>query len=287
MSGWKRRFGLEILSENIYERIIERASEIEPLGIQNESFADMLFRGRILSVTANQGHGKTWLMTALAKDAQLAGIEVYSDFHIKGINCSEILFGKPSLDYPSNDHFISSFSDIKERTFPSGSLLLLDELIREFDNRLTMFDREETKKRAKLTQAIMQTRKKGLKLVHSEQLTKSIDWRFTFLSEVFLIPRPTAIKKTLDGRDFINVEFEIKPILNLGLFGFDDSLPEYIVDENYFWSHAFNFDSLEYVYSEEEKQIEIEKRKKIKDEGITQEIPEERRDPFPKLETDL
>lgn len=215
------------------------------------SFCDYLFLARIMAFTANPRNGKTRLMVDLAKDAQKLNppIPIYADFHIAGINCDKITAGQSPIDYPEDNHYISSFDEIKNKTFPKGSVLLLDELIKRFDNRLTMGKGEETKARAKLTQAFMQIGKKHLRVCHAEQISRTIDWRIAYLSELFIVPRPRAFK--IVDNEIINVEFEVTPVVNEGIFGFQE-LPHYIMNEQRFWLHAFDYDSDEPVLDDEE-----------------------------------
>ena len=198
-------------------------------------------------------------MVDMMKDLTENNIPCYSDFHVAGINCDKIVPGQLPVDYPDDPHYLAAFSDIKERDFPKGSVLFLDELIKEFDNRLTMGKVEETKYRSRLTQSFMQIGKKHLRVVHAEQITRTIDWRIAYLSEMFLVPRPTAYK--IVDQEVINVEFDVTPVINEGIFGFRE-MPHYYMDEERFWYYAFEYDSDEPVLSEDEKLEAREKKRK-------------------------
>ena len=245
------------------------------------SFADFLFQARIISVTANPRNGKTRMMVDMIKDLADNGIPSYVDFHVAGVNCDKIVPGQLPIDYPDDPHYLASFSDIKERDFPKGSVLFLDELIKEFDNRLTMGKTEETKYRSRLTQSFMQIGKKHLRVVHAEQITRTIDWRIAYLSEMFLVPRPTAYK--IVDQEVINVEFDVTPVINEGIFGFRE-MPHYYMDENRFWYYAFEYDSDEPVLSEEEKlearaKVKKLEQKKIEEENHRKNIERKTRNP--------
>ena len=215
------------------------------------SFADFLFQARIIACTANPRNGKTRMMVDMIKDLNDQGIDCYPDFHVAGVNCDKIIPGQLPIDYPEDPHYLPGFRDIKDREFPKGSVLFLDELIKEFDNRLTVGSgKEETRTRAELTQAFMQIGKKHLRVVHAEQITRTIDWRIAYLSEMFLVPRPIAYK--IIDNEVLNVEFDITPVVNEGIFGFRE-MPHYYMDEERFWYYAFEYDSDEPVMSEKEK----------------------------------
>ena len=200
------------------------------------------------------------MMVDMIKDLQDQGIPSYADFHVAGVNCDKITPGQLPIDYPDDSQYLVSLNEIKEREFPKGSVVFLDELIKEFDNRMTMGTGKETKYRARLTQAFMQIGKKHLRVVHAEQITRTIDWRIAYLSELFLVPRPTAYK--IVDKEVINVEFDITPVVNEGIFGFHE-LPHYYMDEERFWYHAFDYDSDEPVMSETEKVEAKAKKRKL------------------------
>lgn len=215
----------------------------------------------MISLVANPGHGKTRIMVDMAKDLTTLGIPVYLDFHVKGINCEEIIPGQLSLDYPASEFYLENFDDALRRTYPRGSVAFLDEIIKAFDNRLSVGTRKETKERAELTQKLMQLRKKGVKVVNAYQIAKTVEWRLAYLSELFLIPEPTAYKFLERDNDIINVEFAVSAVANKGIFGFEELPDLYYMDEERFWLYADDYDTNEPVLSEKEKKEILQERK--------------------------
>ena len=227
------------------------------------SFADFLYQGRIISMTANPRNGKTRSMVDMIFDLEQRGVPCYPDWHVEGINCDKIIPDQLPIDYPDDPKYISDFKDIHTKEFPKGAVLFLDELIKEFDNRMSVgHGKSETRLRAELTQEFMQIGKKHLRVVHAEQIVKTIDWRIAYLSEMFLTPRPIA-RKLIDNEVY-NVAFEMIPVMNEGLFGFRE-LKHLIMPEDRFWLYADKYDSDEPVMSAKEKEEILESRKKEKE----------------------
>ena len=189
-------------------------------------------------------------MVDMIEDLALRDIPVFPDFHVAGVNCDRIVKGQSCIDYPDDPNYVTSFEDIKTRDFPRGSVVFLDELIKEFDNRLTIGTKAETKYRVELTQGFMQLRKKHVRTVHSSQIARTIEWRLLWLSEFFVIPEPTAYKE-IDSEVF-NVAFRAPVIRNHGMFGFE-YVTTYLMDENRFWLYADEYDTDEPVLSSKER----------------------------------